>query len=165
MRIQAYFDEPTWTLSYLVHDGDAGVVIDPVRHFDPASGRTSWAPAERLAATIDALGLDVPYVIDTHTHADHMTGLPFFRERYGARTVASSRIGDEQKRSNIQINGSTAREDFAAFRRAKDASLPAPRLILPSLQVNVRAGELPEPESNGESYLKIPINLLGRSAL
>jgi hypothetical protein len=49
-----------------------------------------------------------------------------------------------------------------AFRTQRDAELEAPALILPSIQVNIRAGELPEPESNGTSYLKIPLDVLGR---
>jgi hypothetical protein len=47
------------------------------------------------------------------------------------------------------------------MRTAKDATLPAPRLILPSLQVNIRAGELPPPDSNGIRYLRLPMNQLG----
>ena len=47
-----------------------------------------------------------------------------------------------------------------AFRQARDATLEMPVLILPSLQVNIRAGRLPEPESNGVSYLKLPLNVL-----
>lgn len=69
----------------------------------------------------------------------------------------------EQKQYNIQINGRTEREEFIAFRKRKDATLPAPDLILPSLQVNIRAGELPETESNGVSFLKIPLNVLGNT--
>ena len=70
--------------------------------------------------------------------------------------------GGEQKSGNVQINARTSKEDFVAFRAEKDAELAAPVLILPALQVNIRAGELPEPESNGTSYLKIPLNILGR---
>ena len=50
---------------------------------------------------------------------------------------------------------------YVAFREKRDAGLEAPTLILPSIQVNIRAGELPEPEANGTSYLKIPLNVLG----
>jgi hypothetical protein len=64
----------------------------------------------------------------------------------------------EQKRSNVQLDGNTAREDYVAFRKQKDAGLSLPKLILPSLQVNIRAGRPPEPEENGTSYLKIPLN-------
>ena len=96
MRIEHFFDEPTWTLSYVVDDGKIAVVIDPVRDYDPKSGGTSWKGAERIARYIDVQGLRVPYVIDTHAHADHLSGMPFFRERLGARTVTGSRVGTVQ---------------------------------------------------------------------
>jgi glyoxylase-like metal-dependent hydrolase (beta-lactamase superfamily II) len=67
----------------------------------------------------------------------------------------------EQKRHNVQINERTTRAEYVAFRQKRDASLDAPTLILPSIQVNIRAGELPEPEDNGISYLEIPLNVLG----
>ena len=97
MKIQHFFDEHTWTLSYVVHDGRTAVVIDPVRDYDPKNGRTSWTSAETIAPYIDREGLEVPYVIDTHAHADHMTGLPFFKERYGARSVTGARVGEVQR--------------------------------------------------------------------
>jgi glyoxylase-like metal-dependent hydrolase (beta-lactamase superfamily II) len=79
----------------------------------------------------------------------------------GGRPLAYETTVAEQRRSNVQIDERTTREAFVAFRRAKDAALEAPALILPSLQVNVRAGELPEPASNGRRYLKIPLDALG----
>lgn len=66
----------------------------------------------------------------------------------------------EQRRHNIHIHDGVAQEDFVAMRTARDATLEMPNLILPSVQVNIRAGALPPPESNGVSYLKIPINRL-----
>ena len=285
MEIQHFFDEATWTLSYVVHEGGVGVVIDPVRDYDPHSGRTSWRGAEKIAEYVSRRGLRIPYVIDTHVHADHMTGLPYFKAHFGARTVTGSRVGvvqaafrdiyhlgpdfpvdgqqfdvlvdegkslgfgaleltamhtpghtpahmswrvgdavflgdtlfmpdygsarcdfpggsaavlydsiqrlyalpdgtrlfvchdylpggrplawqttvGEQKRANVQIGARTPREEYVAFRERRDAELEAPALILPSLQVNIRAGELPPPESNGVAYLKIPLDVLGAS--
>lgn len=284
IQIEHFYDEPTGSLSYLVHDGSTGVVIDPVRNYDPKNGRTAWTGAEAIAASIDRQQLAIAYVIDTHAHADHLTGLSFFKQRYGARSVTGARMGviqatfrdiynlgpefpidarqfdvlidegqklavgsfevcamhtpghtpahmswrigdalfvgdtlfapdygsarcdfpggsaaelydsiqriyalpddtrlllchdyrpggrpliwqttvGEQKRGNVQIKADTRRDDYIAFRQDKDAGLAAPALILPSLQVNIRAGELPEAESNGVSYLKIPVDLLGR---
>ena len=52
----------------------------------------------------------------------------------------------------------TGRDDFVAFREKRDAGLSMPRLLLPSLQINIRGGRLPEPEGNGTSYLKRPLN-------
>ncbi len=66
----------------------------------------------------------------------------------------------EQKRSNIHVKAGMSREDFIAMRTARDATLDMPKLILPSVQVNMRAGEMPPPEDNGQRYMKIPINAL-----
>ncbi len=285
MHIESFFEEATSTLTYVVHDGHHGVVIDPVRDYDPRSGHTSWRSSEIVAAYVDRTGLEIPYTIDTHAHADHLSGLPFFQERYGARSVTGARVGEvqrsfraiyhlpddfpvdgsqfdvlvdegerlgvgsleiealhtpghtpahmswkigdavfagdtlfmpdygtarcdfpggsaailydsiqrlyalpdatrlflchdympggralayqttvgEQKRANLHLRAETTKEDFVALREARDAKLEAPALILPSLQVNIRAGCLPEPEANGVSYLKIPLDLLGRA--
>lgn len=283
MEIETFFDPATSSLTYVVHDGRAGVVIDPVRDYDPKAARTSWASCEKVAAFIDGRGLSIPYVIDTHAHADHLSGLPFFRERYGAQTVTGARVGEvqrifraiyelpedfpvdgrqfdllldegkrigfgslevealhtpghtpahmswrigdaiflgdtlfmpdygtarcdfpggsagelydsiqrlysfpdatrlfvchdyqpggralayqttvrEQKDHNVQVNRHTTREGYVAFREQRDATLEAPALILPSLQVNIRAGELPEASPHGTVFLQIPLNVLG----
>ena len=282
MKIQHFFDDQTSTLTYVVYDEETktGVVIDTVTDFDPSSGRTGNGSSDKVAGFIDKLGLTIPYVLDTHAHADHFTGLPYFKERYACKTVIGKhitevqavfrdvfnlgqdfpvdgsqfdvllqdgetldagpfairaihtpghtpacltyQIGDalfvgdaifmpdfgtarcdfpggsgevlydsiqklyalpdetrivtchdympggrelryqstvgEQKKSNVQLKGDTTREDYVAFRKQKDAGLSLPKLILPSLQVNIRAGHLPEPEENGMSYLKIPLN-------
>ncbi len=73
--------------------------------------------------------------------------------------VWETTIGDE-KRSNIHVKTGTSREDFIKMRTARDATLAMPKLILPSVQINMRAGDLPEPEENGQRYMKIPINAL-----
>jgi len=310
MKIQHFFHEDTSTLTYVVSDPVAavGIVIDPVRDYDPANARTSHDSAEAVARYIDGEGLKIPYVVDTHAHADHLTALPFFAERYGADEIGldlyngrieilcdetlrpydpaadvdapvqeafrdfynlgadfttdgsqfdilldegeqlefgslrlealhtpghtpahmSWKVGDavfvgdtlfmpdygtarcdfpggsaetlydsiqrlyampdetrlfmchdyrpggrpyrfettvaEQKKSNVQLDQSTTRADYVAFRNQRDSDLAAPKLILPSIQVNIRAGALPEPEDNGTAYLKIPLNRLGRSA-
>ena len=65
-----------------------------------------------------------------------------------------------QKRSNIHVKAGTSRDEFIAMRTARDATLDMPKLILPSVQVNMRAGDMPPPESNGQRYMKIPINAL-----
>jgi glyoxylase-like metal-dependent hydrolase (beta-lactamase superfamily II) len=97
MKIQHFFDEATGTLSYVVHEDRTGVVIDPVRDYDPKSGRASWASSEKIAAYVERERLSIPYVIDTHAHADHLTAIPFFRERLGARSVTGARIGEVQR--------------------------------------------------------------------
>lgn len=283
MHIEPFFDEQTWTLSYVVHDGRVGIVIDPVRDYDAKSGQTAWESAQRICAYVDQRRLTVPFVIDTHAHADHMTGIPLFKERYGSKSVTGAGIGviqrtfrdlfhlgtefpidgrqfdvlleggnhlpfgtlevkalytpghtpahmawkvgdavfvgdtlfmpdygtarcdfpggsaaelydsiqslyalpdptrlfmchdymprgrpmayqttvGDQKRSNVQLNAQTTKTDYVAFREKRDATLAMPNLILPSIQVNIRAGELPEAESNGVAYLKLPLDTVG----
>jgi glyoxylase-like metal-dependent hydrolase (beta-lactamase superfamily II) len=79
----------------------------------------------------------------------------------GGRPLAFETTVAEQKRRNVHVNAHTTRDEFVAFRDGRDRALDAPALILPSLQVNIRAGALPEPEANGTRYLKIPLDVLG----
>jgi|TARA_B110000438_G_scaffold50512_1_gene51023 glyoxylase-like metal-dependent hydrolase (beta-lactamase superfamily II) len=65
-----------------------------------------------------------------------------------------------QKESNVHIGGKKTKEEFVEFREKRDSQLSMPKLIIPSIQTNMRAGNLPEPEDNGTQYLKIPINKL-----
>jgi hypothetical protein len=65
----------------------------------------------------------------------------------------------EQKQSNIQLSERTTKQEFLTFRKNRDAQLDMPTLILPAVQINIRAGEFPEPEANGTVYLKIPLNV------
>ncbi|MDP3795860.1 MAG: MBL fold metallo-hydrolase [Polaromonas sp.] len=67
----------------------------------------------------------------------------------------------EQRAHNIHVHDGVSEEAFVAMRTARDATLDMPTLILPSIQVNVRAGDMPPPEDNGIRYLKIPVNMLG----
>lgn len=67
---------------------------------------------------------------------------------------------DEERRENIHLNDSVSEEAFVAMRTARDRTLAMPNLILPSIQVNIRAGRMPEPEDNGMRYLKIPVDAL-----
>jgi glyoxylase-like metal-dependent hydrolase (beta-lactamase superfamily II) len=66
----------------------------------------------------------------------------------------------EQRDGNVQLNARTTEDEFVAFRKQRDAKLNMPALIVPSVQVNIRAGEMPPAEANGVSYLKVPINML-----
>ena len=78
----------------------------------------------------------------------------------GGREFACETTIGEQKRSNIHVHDGTTLEQFVEMREMRDASLAMPTLILPAVQTNIRAGELPEPESNGVRYLKLPLNQL-----
>ncbi len=79
--------------------------------------------------------------------------LPPSRQAFMYKTT----IG-EQKQHNIHLNSTTTEQTFVALRDAKDRTLPVPKLLLPSIQVNLMAGNLPKPADNGISYLKIPLN-------
>lgn len=63
----------------------------------------------------------------------------------------------EQRRTSVHVNDSVSEDDFVAMREARDADLAAPRLLLPSVQVNIRAGRFPEAEDNGVAFLRIPV--------
>ena len=276
------FDAATHTVSYLVSDPATGAaaLIDPVLDYDPASARTSTASVERLLEMVRERGLTLEHVLETHAHADHLTGAHEIRERTGApvgigreittvqKTFAplfdatdvspdgvvfdalyadgdrfplgelevevlhtpghtpaciSYRIGDavfvgdtlfmpdygtarcdfpggdartlyrsihkllalpedtrvfvghdylpagrsdfawqttiaEQKAGNIHVGGGRSEDDYVRLRETRDASLGAPGLILPSLQVNIRAGALPPPDVSGRRFLKLPLN-------
>jgi hypothetical protein len=74
------------------------------------------------------------------------------RDHYAWETTVA-----EQRAKNVHIHDGVSEEDYAALRMACDASLAAPVLLLPSLQINIRAGRLPAPDANGTRYLKIPL--------
>ncbi|MCU4121008.1 MBL fold metallo-hydrolase [Variovorax sp. N23] len=78
----------------------------------------------------------------------------------GGREVKYISTVAEQRESNVHVRNGISEDEFVAMRHARDATLAMPVLILPSVQVNMRAGELPEPESNGTRYLKIPLDAL-----
>jgi glyoxylase-like metal-dependent hydrolase (beta-lactamase superfamily II) len=81
----------------------------------------------------------------------------------GGRELAWETTIGESKTKNKSLRAETTLEEFASFRRARDAQLAAPKLIIPSLQVNLRNGALPPPEENGTVYLKMPLNVVGNA--
>ena len=68
----------------------------------------------------------------------------------------------EQRAANVHVGGGVGEEEFVAMRESRDETLPVPRLLLPSIQVNIRAGKFPPAEANGVSYLRIPVKAVGR---
>ncbi|MGZ3182112.1 MAG: MBL fold metallo-hydrolase [Telluria sp.] len=76
------------------------------------------------------------------------------------RGVAYVTTVAEERAHNVHVHDGIGEEEFVAMRTRRDATLDMPALILPAVQVNMRAGHLPEPENNGQSYLKIPVNAL-----
>ncbi|MGO1117271.1 MBL fold metallo-hydrolase [Rhodovibrionaceae bacterium A322] len=78
----------------------------------------------------------------------------------GGREPAWETTVMEQLESNIHIHKGVSEEDFVSFRQERDATLSLPKLLVPSVQINMRGGEKPEPEDNGVSYVKVPLDLL-----
>jgi glyoxylase-like metal-dependent hydrolase (beta-lactamase superfamily II) len=78
----------------------------------------------------------------------------------GGREVACETTIGDQRRSNIHVHDGVDENAFVTLRKARDATLAMPALILPSLQINLRGGALPEPEGNGVRYLRIPLDSL-----
>ena len=76
----------------------------------------------------------------------------------GGRARLHETTVGEERRANIHVKDGISRDEYVKLRRERDASLPVPALLLPSIQVNIRAGRLPEPEANGTVYLKIPVD-------
>jgi len=281
---QGFFDPNTWTVSYVVwdHATRRAALIDAVLDYDFKSGHTSTAAADRLLAYVRDKGLQVEWILETHAHADHLSGARYLQDQVGGRIAIGENIrtvqatfkklfnlersflpdgsqfdhlfkdgesfkigeveatallvpghtpadmaylvdgsvfvgdtlfmpdvgsaradfpgGDahqlyasmrrlldlpletrmyvchdyppasrqphwqttvaEQRAHNIHARDGISEEEFVSMRLARDATLDVPTLILPSIQVNVRAGQLPPAEDNGVAYLRIPLNAL-----
>lgn len=281
--VKEFFDKATWTLTYVVQDPATkdAVIIDPVWDYDPASSTVSSRSAEEVLKYVQDANLKVHYILETHAHADHLSGSQILKQKLpGAQVGIGAKITDvqkvfkgifnfeadfktdgsqfdlllqegkplmagslkietlytpghtpacatylmgdavftgdalfmpdygtgrcdfpagsaealyhsvhekiyklpdhfrvfvghdylpngralafestigEEKAKNIQLNAETTREQFVQFRTSRDSTLSAPRLLLPSVQVNIAAGCLPKAEDNGTRYLKIPV--------
>jgi glyoxylase-like metal-dependent hydrolase (beta-lactamase superfamily II) len=97
--IEAFFDEPTNTVSYLVADPALrrAAVIDPVLDYDHKSGKGSVKSAEAILAKAEALGLTIDWVLETHAHADHLSAAPYIKIRTGAKVAIGERIREVQQ--------------------------------------------------------------------
>ncbi|NBW75256.1 MAG: MBL fold metallo-hydrolase [Sphingomonadaceae bacterium] len=98
-HIQAFFDEATFTVTYLVGDPATrqAAVIDPVLDFDPASGKISTGSADALLAGAEAGGWTITRVLETHAHADHLSAAPLIKARTGARVGIGAHIDAVQQ--------------------------------------------------------------------
>ncbi|MFT5786251.1 MAG: glyoxylase-like metal-dependent hydrolase (beta-lactamase superfamily II) [Ascidiaceihabitans sp.] len=279
--VSAHFDEATNTITYIVKDpnSDHCAIIDSVMDIDYAAGRITYAAADALIAEIQARGLTLDWIIETHVHADHLSAAPYIQQKLGGKIGVGEKImviqetfgkifnegtefqrdgsqfdalfkdgdtymigsmqafamytpghtpacmvhvvgnvafagdtlfmpdggsarcdfpgGDAgelydsimkvlslpdetrlfmchdygpngraiqwettvaaQKADNIHVGGGKTREDFIKFRTTRDAQLAMPKLIIPALQVNMRAGEIPT-DAGGNQMLKVPVN-------
>ena len=280
--VRAFFDEATFTVTYVVSDPATrrAAIIDPVLDYDAASGRTSTTSADAVVEYANANRLGVDWILETHVHADHLSGAPYLKDRLGGQTAIGAQvtavqetfkgvfnladlatdgsqfdqlfsdgdtfavgdiegrvmgtpghtpacityvIGDtayvgdtlfmqdfgtartdfpggsaselyasiqrilslpdetrlfmchdykapgrdvfawettvaKQRDENIHINKTVSEQEFVSMREGRDKELGMPKLMLPSVQVNVRAGQLPAPEDNDVRYLKIPVD-------
>ena len=283
--LKSFFDAVTNTVTYLVWDPAtrAAAIIDPVLDFDPNAGRLSTGSADAVLAAAAEESLRIDWILDTHAHADHLSGADYLRRLTGAKLGIGAQItkvqkafvplfgatsdapgaqvfdvllnegdrlplgnleigvlhtpghtpacvtyliddmafvgdtlfmpdygtaradfpgGDaatlyrsirkiltlppetrifvghdylpqsrdtfiwettvaEERARNVHVHDGITEDDFVEMREARDKTLAAPRLILPSLQVNIRAGALPPAEADGQVYLKLPVNRLG----
>jgi glyoxylase-like metal-dependent hydrolase (beta-lactamase superfamily II) len=283
-EIRAFFDEPTNTVSYLVWDSATmeGVAIDPVLNFDHRSGKATVESADDMLAKAQKRGVRIAMVLETHAHADHLSGAPYIKMKTGAKVAigehirdvqrifrpvfnatdvsgdgsefdhlfkdgeqfkvgtidaeviytpghtpacVSYKIGDavfvgdtlfmpdfgtaradfpggdaralyrsikrllslppdtrlfmchdykapgrdeyawettvgEEAAKNVHVHEGVSEDEFVNMRKTRDAKLAAPLLLLPSIQVNIRAGKLPPAEANGVRYLKVPVELV-----
>lgn len=134
--------------------GDAAFTGDTFFMPDSGTARCDFpgGSARQLYRSLQRI-LSLPE--DTRLFVNHDYGAGGVRPCAWETTVA------DQKRSNIHIGGGTSEEAFVSMREERDATLSMPSLILPAIQVNMRAGHLPDPEDNGTRYLKIPLNLFG----
>ena len=284
-NVEAFFDPATFTYSYVVTDPSSQrcAIIDSVLDYDPASGRTSFASADRLIAFVKAHDLKVDWLLETHVHADHLSAAPYLQRELGGQLAIGEHItvvqdtfgklfnagtefatdgrqfdrlfkdgdtfqigsiaaqamhtpghtpacmtyligdagfvgdtlfmpdygtarcdfpgGDartlfqsirklftlpgstrlfmchdykapgrddfrnqttvaEERAHNVHVHEGIDEASFVAMRSSRDATLGMPTLILPAVQINMRAGQLPPAEDNGTRYLKIPLDVL-----
>ena len=92
--VTAFFDEPTYTVSYVVADPETKhcAVVDSVLDYDPASGRTNTESADEIIAFIREHGLTVEWILETHVHADHLSAAPYIQEELGGKIAIGSEI-------------------------------------------------------------------------
>ena len=283
-EIAAFFDPVTSTVSYVVKDthSDACVIIDSIMDIDYAAGRVAYDAADKMIEFIRFHNLKLEWLVETHVHADHLSGAPYIQGKLGGKIGIGEHItiiqetfgkifnegtefrrdgsqfdrlfkdgetyqigtmtafvmhtpghtpacmthvigdaafvgdtlfmpdggsaradfpgGDartlyrsirrvltlpnetrlfmchdyapngrdirwettvtKQREQNIHVKDGITEDEFVAMRETRDRTLGMPRLIIPSLQVNMRGGELPPPDESGKRFLKVPLNVL-----
>jgi glyoxylase-like metal-dependent hydrolase (beta-lactamase superfamily II) len=118
-HIEAFFDEPTFTVSYLVGDPQTSqaVVIDPVLDFDPASGKADGRSAQRVLDAAQARGWTIAMVLETHAHADHLSAAPLIKAKTGALIGIGEHIREVQKVFRPIFDASDLKTDGSDFDR------------------------------------------------
>jgi glyoxylase-like metal-dependent hydrolase (beta-lactamase superfamily II) len=138
-------------LTYLI--GDAAFVGDTLFMPDFGTARCDF-PGGSATDLFHSIQRILTLPDDTRIFVGHDYKAPG-RDEFAWETTVG-----EQKALNVHIGEGRPIEDFVSMRETRDATLGMPRLILPSLQTNMRAGHMPEPEDNGQRYFKVPINTL-----
>jgi glyoxylase-like metal-dependent hydrolase (beta-lactamase superfamily II) len=118
-NVKAFFDEATFTVSYVVSDPATRVaaVIDSVLDYDPHAGRTSTTSADALIRWVDEQGLTVDWILETHVHADHLTAAPYLKDRLGGKIAIGEHVTTVQGTFKTIFN---AEADFATDGRQFD---------------------------------------------
>jgi glyoxylase-like metal-dependent hydrolase (beta-lactamase superfamily II) len=139
------------SLTYLI--GDAAFVGDTVFAPETGTARADFpgGDARKLYRSIRTL-FDLPEQTRLFLCHDYPPG---------DRSAHAQTSIEDQRQGNVHVGGEADEEAFVKMRTERDANLAAPKLILPALQVNIRAGELPPPDANGIRYLRLPLNQIG----
>lgn len=98
-QVHGLFDQATWTVTYVVHDGPgtACALIDSVLDYDPKSGRTRTLSADQVMAYVREYNLRVEWILETHAHADHLSAAPYLKQHLGGQIAIGARITGVQK--------------------------------------------------------------------
>lgn len=136
-------------LTYVI--GDAAFVGDTLFMPDYGTARCDF-PGGSAAMLYDSMQKILSLPDETRIFVGHDYKAPG-RDEFAWETSVRA-----ERAHNVHIGAGQTREEFVAMREARDATLAMPKLIIPSLQINMRAGQMPEPEENGMSYLKLPLN-------
>ena len=121
--IAGFFDENTFTVSYVVHDPETSraAIIDSVLDYDAASGRTSYRSADLIAEYVAAKGLTVDWLIETHAHADHLSAAPYLQDKLGGKlAIGRDIIRVQEVFGKIFNAGTDFQRDGSQFDRLFD---------------------------------------------
>ena len=151
VRVMATPGHTPGCISYLV--GEHVFVGDTLFMPDFGTARADF-PGGDAAALYHSIKQILALPGQTTVHLCHDYKAPG-RDYYAWTTTVA-----EERATNVHIHEGISEAQFVAMREAKDKTLGLPRLLIPSIQVNIRAGAFPEPEDNGTSYLKVPLNVL-----
>ncbi len=116
-KVKAFFDEATFTVSYVVSDPQsrAAAIVDSVLDFDPKSGRSSTGSADRIIAYVEEEGLKVDWVLETHVHADHLSAAPYLKHRLGGSISIGADVGLVQQAFKTVFNLKNLAADGSQF--------------------------------------------------